>query len=409
NVVEYYTVTFKISPKNGNTSIDIVTEEFSLKWRVNKALFDLTNVKWDYTTPLPYNDKNQEVVLTGLPNGLTAQYRNNKKMAVDSYTASVLLITVTDENLKKNYIQPEVDDSKTYKGEVEWTLEWEIVKGELQLDWNRKQEEDKNGKTYSAWEVTNTDKIEYLYYTEEGYAGGAMSGEPVSKEDIIVPEEQEEKVYWIVAVVKGAYESSYDIKGSSAMPFTVGSMAPIITITMDGKYTYDGKEHGREWYNTSVPGMEHVTAKYYKVEEDGSETLLEELPKDAGKYIVRLDIEEEYVESYQLSVYKIEYEIKKAQILAVWNTEGEIPVIENATQVIEYEYSDEEGNIIVDVAQLEKGKKYTAVAKIKSEYVGNYEFVGADGIVLAEPTVTEGQEFEIKAEEPTDPEDPNDP
>ncbi|MDE7079331.1 MAG: hypothetical protein K2O95_04360, partial [Clostridia bacterium] len=75
DVVEYYTVTFKISPKNGNTSIDIVTEEFSLKWRVNKALFDLTNVKWNYTLPLPYNDKNQEVVLTGLPNGLTAQYR----------------------------------------------------------------------------------------------------------------------------------------------------------------------------------------------------------------------------------------------------------------------------------------------------------------------------------------------
>ncbi|MDE5990456.1 MAG: hypothetical protein K2H36_02610, partial [Clostridia bacterium] len=77
--------------------------------------------------------------------------------------------------------------------------------------------------------------------------------------------------------------------------------------------------------------------------------------------------------------------------------------------VIEYEYSDEEGNIIADVAQLEKGKKYTAVAKIKSEYAGNYEFVDADGIVLAKPTVTEGQEFEIKAEEPTDPEDPNDP
>ncbi|MDE7078923.1 MAG: hypothetical protein K2O95_02250, partial [Clostridia bacterium] len=49
------------------------------------------------------------------------------------------------------------------------------------------------------------------------------------------------------------------------------------------------------------------------------------------------------------------------------------------------------------------------VAKIKSEYVGNYEFVDADGIVLAKPTVTEGQEFEIKAEEPTDPNDPNNP
>ncbi|MDE5990039.1 MAG: hypothetical protein K2H36_00465, partial [Clostridia bacterium] len=168
--------------------------------------------------------------------------------------------------------------------------------------------------------------------------------------------------------------------------------------------------HGDGWKIVSgTISLNRIIAKYYAVAESGEETPLEEAPTNAGKYKVRFEIEEAYQDTFELGIDEIGYEIKKAQILAVWNTEGEIPVIENATQVIEYEYSDEEGNIIADVAQLEKGKKYTAVAKIKSEYVGNYEFVDADGIVLAKPTVTEGQEFEIKAEEPTTPEDPNDP
>ena len=39
--------------------------------------------------------------------------------------------------MKNNYIRPEIGKAETYKGDVEWTLEWKIEKGELELDWQR--------------------------------------------------------------------------------------------------------------------------------------------------------------------------------------------------------------------------------------------------------------------------------
>ncbi|MDE5616301.1 MAG: hypothetical protein K2I78_00765, partial [Clostridia bacterium] len=69
------------------------------------------------------------------------------------------------------------------------------------------------------------------------------------------------------------------------------------------------------------------------------------------------------------------------------------------------------GNIISDVAQLERGKKYTVVAKIKAEHIGNYEFVDSEGAVLAQPSVSGEYEFEYKddSQNPNEPDDPNNP
>ncbi|MDE6758039.1 MAG: hypothetical protein K2J89_02015, partial [Clostridia bacterium] len=415
NVVEYYTVTFKISPKNGNTSIDIVTEEFSLKWRVNKALFDLTNVRWDYTTEFQYNELRRTVTLSGLPRGLTADLDGNSGVNVNNYTAEITALNV-DGAMSNNYVRPIIGDKSTYIYEgigedVPWTLEWKIVVGVLNLEWERIYTyTEVNGRKFVYPQVKSeyADKVEYKYYTASGYANG---DDPIELRDIeVVPEQQDR--YVAVAILKDEWVGRYEISElTKTSNFTVGSTKTEILIEMEQReYVYDGEKHGDGWKIVSgTISLNRIIAKYYVVAESGEETPLEEAPRDAGKYVVRFEIEEAYQDTFELGIDEIGYEIKKAQILAVWNTEGEIPVIENATQVIEYEYSDEEGNIIVDVAQLEKGKKYTAVAKIKSEYVGNYEFVDADGIVLAEPTVTEGQEFEIKAEEPTDPENPNDP
>ncbi|MDE7336851.1 MAG: hypothetical protein K2N32_01920, partial [Clostridia bacterium] len=61
--------------------------------------------------------------------------------------------------------------------------------------------------------------------------------------------------------------------------------------------------------------------------------------------------------------------------------------------------------------QLERGKKYTVVAKIKAEHIGNYEFVDSEGAVLAEPSVSGEYEFEYKddSQNPNEPDDPNNP
>ncbi|MBD5101060.1 MAG: hypothetical protein HDT29_07455, partial [Clostridiales bacterium] len=308
--VEYYTATLKITPKDG---VEIENKEFTLKWRINKAKFDLSEVKWNYSKPKLFNDKEQEVVMTGIPDGLTFNYKNNKKRPVGTYTAEVLTITVRND-MKNNYITPEVGNTTTYKGSVAWTLPWKIKRAELELDWTPKEEKDVNDKSYLSWESTTyTDKIEYRYYTLEAYADGALTGEPIDKRNIIVPDEEVEIEYYIVAVVRDA--TNYEIVGTWSMPFVVGSLATIINVNMASEFTYDKNQHGSEWYNTSIAGMEYVSAEYFKVEEDGSETSLgSTAPTDVGSYIVRLSVDREYLTSYQLSKAKVLYTIVKAQI-----------------------------------------------------------------------------------------------
>ncbi|MDE5549581.1 MAG: hypothetical protein K2J13_04955, partial [Clostridia bacterium] len=137
-----------------------------------------------------------------------------------------------------------------------------------------------------------------------------------------------------------------------------------------------------------------------------------------GKYIVVLSIDETDEDNYRN--YKIketciqfDIEITPYQITAIWDTDGDTPILSGLTEdekeIIEYVYYDNDGNEIgvdVDVAGLEVGK-YTVMARIKSDYEDNYEFIDKKGNVLKEPTITDEQSFEIK-EEPT-PEDPNIP
>ncbi|MDE6614864.1 MAG: hypothetical protein K2K24_05080, partial [Clostridia bacterium] len=133
------------------------------------------------------------------------------------------------------------------------------------------------------------------------------------KINIIVPDEEIEIEYYVVAVVKD--ESNYEIVGTCAMPFVVGSLATVININLASEYTYDTNKHGNEWYNASIAGMEYVSAEYFKVETDGSETSLGATPPtDVGSYIVRLSVDIEYLTSYQLSKAKVAYTITKAQI-----------------------------------------------------------------------------------------------
>ncbi|MDE5755486.1 MAG: hypothetical protein K2I23_00110, partial [Clostridia bacterium] len=97
---------------------------------------------------------------------------------------------------------------------------------------------------------------------------------------------------------------------------------------------------------------------------------------------------------------------------AQWDTHGKTPVLnglsESDKQVIEYEYTDEQGNVVPQ-SQLEAGKSYNVQAHIKDEYANNYEFVGEDGEVLADPAKTGGQTFEMKDYDPDDLNDPKNP
>lgn len=57
---------------------------------------DCTTVAWDYSNAILYDGSEKEVLLKGLPEGVTAVYTNNKKTEEGIYTATASLTTVFD-------------------------------------------------------------------------------------------------------------------------------------------------------------------------------------------------------------------------------------------------------------------------------------------------------------------------
>ncbi|MDE7349076.1 MAG: hypothetical protein K2N53_05380, partial [Clostridia bacterium] len=286
---------------------------------------------------------------------------------------------------------------------LSWTLDWKIDKAVLDLSWQKKSYEDKNFRKIRAYEVADavaSEKIEYRYYSEKDFVDGEAIGDAIEFSSLVVTPGIEEK-FWVVAVVKGEFAGNYEIKdGTQYKKFTVGSQAPIRDINIQSEFEYDGKGHGvkDEW---QVSNNIHIVAQYYSVDKDGIETLIDGAPTDAGKYVIRLDIEDGYEESFELSKYKFEFEITKAQIKAVWDTSGTIPEIANLSEtekgVIGYIYYDSDGNPLEEGAQLEKGKTYSVKAILTGDNGKNYEFVAEDGeTVLEDPTTTDEEEFTVK-------------
>lgn len=78
----------------------------NLNWTISKASYDMSNVQWDYNNPFVYDGNEKEILIVGLPQGVTvSQYQNNKKIEAGTYTASAVLNYDTT-----NYNAISVDD-----------------------------------------------------------------------------------------------------------------------------------------------------------------------------------------------------------------------------------------------------------------------------------------------------------
>ncbi|MFA5562474.1 MAG: hypothetical protein WDA00_07555, partial [Eubacteriales bacterium] len=67
-----------------------------LSWTIEKATFNMSGVAWDYTTPFTYSGSAYTVALTGLPEGVSANYTDATKTGAGSYTATVTFTYDTD-------------------------------------------------------------------------------------------------------------------------------------------------------------------------------------------------------------------------------------------------------------------------------------------------------------------------
>ena len=80
--------------------------EFSvyLDWEIKKADITIPGLAWDYQGSFVYDGTEKTVLLTGLPEGVTARYTNNTHVnAADAIMASAVLI---GENENYNYLAP---------------------------------------------------------------------------------------------------------------------------------------------------------------------------------------------------------------------------------------------------------------------------------------------------------------
>ncbi|MDE5548791.1 MAG: hypothetical protein K2J13_00915, partial [Clostridia bacterium] len=249
---------------------------YTLTYEIEKAKYDLTNAKWDYTGPKEYNPlQDQKVRITGLPDGLTitdTNYRDNSKRAAEKYTAKIVG-TLGNANAS-NYYTPSVTDKNTYiynkdDGVFPWTLEWEIKPKEITLTWIQKASENND---FTYWVVVGEeaeliDQNGYLFYAEENYDDltGTSTGDSIQLSEITVPK-REVHYYWVVAVLKDA--KNYTM-ANKAQSFSVGSLKEMVKVKLKDTqpFIYNGSPYGQEIIvesDESILTSAQIVKKYYK-------------------------------------------------------------------------------------------------------------------------------------------------
>lgn len=84
------------------------------RWEIKKAQFDMSDVKWNGLTEYRYTGESREMLLTGLPKGLIAEYDGNIGLEVGDYTAHASF---------------RVEDEKNYEIPHDMQLDFSIIKG----------------------------------------------------------------------------------------------------------------------------------------------------------------------------------------------------------------------------------------------------------------------------------------
>ncbi len=343
NASGYYTIVFEIKAADENIKLTGKTR-YELNWKINKAKYNLNDVKWERKRSSDvYDGANHEVYLTGLPSTLKATYGGEYKKieAKDGYIARVVQI----ENVDVNYEDIDIEDKTTYEynngQEFDWEYSWDIKKAGITLSWVGKLAEDKNGKDFEYYVVSGeyADKIkEYEYYNGEDYSlSTGAKGDKIAFEDIEV-KSPVIMSYWAVALLSDEMSKNYEITGNKAKYFSIGSDKIEVAVELnagDYDYTYDRMPHGSELTltGTTLPIQTLLRIKFVQILQD-VETDLASAPTDAGRYAILIELAEGYEETYELIRTRIEFEISKAKV-TVERTNAEAIVYNGKEQTLE--------------------------------------------------------------------------
>ena len=306
-----YSVTVYITEYDN--SFNEFDAQYTLKYTIDKAKYDLSGLSWDYDDSYPLQfiaGKAQGITLAGtLPTGLTATYTGNGNIPVGSYTTTVSF-KVSDA---VNYYTPVSGDTNSYLGNFEWSKAWRIEKATITCSW--KIDDRGSAATYnlpilqSVGGIDADSMVTYKYYD---YQDGSR-GEEVTITDINANINEEHR-YLAVAVLKSEHTGNYVLDNDS-IDFTVGVNRYPVRVSMD----IDGMRlpYKPEGYtpNISVDSaggltLDAITLTYYK---DGDAVGSADTPVAVGSYRVVATLnyggEDNYIEDSEFS-----FEIVKADI-----------------------------------------------------------------------------------------------
>ncbi len=397
------TYTTKVRIINNATNLG---EEYSIKWTVDKAKFDLSKVKWKGNGRLEYNGLLQEMVLENLPEGLEIlsyvgdeQYRD--------VTTSALHIAVedlgfTDEAYEKNYVLPDVNDPNTYKGSVVWETDWSIVPKEIKVQWGKELLKDKDGNPFNIAILRSKGEntvVVHTYYKSDGK--GNKVGEAISESDIVVPETG---IAYYICELTLSSNDGYILTGTTTREFAVSNQGSAVKFTPNKlTFAYTGEEIKLWFSNDGNLKSSQYKVTYYSA---GGASPLTSAPTSVGKYRVEITLNDELNGKYFIGGdSEWEFEIVARIINESWNTTSKPPRLNiNKTELgmIDYEFMDEEGNVVSYDQMKSKAGVYSVKAKIKGAYVGNCSFANGGN-------ETEWIDFELTEDDLANMQDPNDP
>ena len=142
-------------------------KDFTIYIKVDKADVDFSNVKWS-ADELEYNAVNQSVSIeSGLPSFLSASYNTGATgRDVGEYTAEVSALTVTNQEIAKNYNVPtnsQIQASEYLKHK------WNIIKKRITVTWINNDQTGENGTVILVPTVSDnsTGALVYTYYNAD--------------------------------------------------------------------------------------------------------------------------------------------------------------------------------------------------------------------------------------------------
>ncbi|MDE5616544.1 MAG: hypothetical protein K2I78_02000, partial [Clostridia bacterium] len=411
----------------------------SIECTIDKAKFDLTNVKWLYEDgkmPFAQNGVSEELDTKSLQPQLQPTYSGGLKgMSVGQKGTVTVSFNLSSAD-EWNYVKPVSTDKNSYdftpsdtKTDFEWKKSWEVVSCVIPVVWVDETRKDINGREYTAKVLAGDydEIIEYEYYeTDETGENFLDENNPIKN---LIVEENTVKYYIAKAVVKSLWGNGYVLASDEFSDyFTVGENAVAVTIDLENKtLVYNGAaQEVKIKYVFGYTAMSNFEIEYYV---RGGISALTEIPANAGKYTARISLKDG-VSGYYLTGadeygnVQIDYEIMQREVdNSEWRTTYNPPSLKLQSKDdlnwIEYEYADAEGNALT-FADLHPGNTYKVRAVIKNAD-GNVKFadgstatewmeftVGAND-VLYDPTNPDSPNYPSDSEEPTDPDDPNTP